>query len=100
MRVAPPLIAVALRTSCRVLLKAVAVTVAIPVDPLEAALRGVSERRQGLGVPYPTVVFSQQQQIQRSGVGSPVVRAVREEADVSPLVVGKLMRYLTRYGIT
>src|SRR6266581_4146510 len=42
MRVAPPLISVALRTSCRVLLKAVAVTVAIPVDPLEAALRRVS----------------------------------------------------------
>src|SRR6267143_4824721 len=62
-RVAPGLVSVTARSAWRVLLKAISVTVAVLVDPFQAALGHALEGAQRFGVAEPAEVLGKEQQI-------------------------------------
>src|SRR5438128_1586843 len=90
-RITPALVAIALGRTRRVLLETVAVAVAVTVDPLQAALRGVLARLERGTVSRPATVLCPQQQIEGCGVGGPVVGPVRNDAEVRPLADAQLV---------
>ena len=95
-RVPPALVAEALRRARRVLDVAVAVAVAVLVDPVERGERVVPAGAHERVVAGPAPVLGEQDQPQRRGVGGAVVRAVRLLAEQGQLAAAELVQDLAR----
>ena len=85
MSVSPCLVAISVGRARRVLLKAVAVAIAIAVDPVEAALCRRLEWGQLGDVADPSVVLGEKEQIKRRRIRGAVVGAVRNDPEMRPL---------------
>src|SRR5262245_50330448 len=95
----PAHVLVALRGARPVLLKPVAVEVAVAVDPVETAQRRVAMRLQERLVAEPLPRLVQYDEVARPGGGGSVVRRVGDQPEVRQLAGAQLVRDLSRLGV-
>ena len=91
MRIPPGLVAIALGRARTIFLKAIAVAVAVLVDPVEAAFRNPLEWCEYACVAEPAMVLCEQQKIEWRRVGGAVIRAMRNQSEMGPLANAELM---------
>src|SRR3984957_8722511 len=95
----PALIGEALLGLPVVLDEAVAVPVAVGIDPPQGRLRVGPQRAHQFQVARAHEIFTEQQNEQRSGVDAPVVAAEWNLMQIGHLAMTHLMQYLAGFGI-